>query len=113
MGAMVSTHANHLPAAPPVRVSGSSVSNPDRTLSVMNKLFFIRAEWDEEAAVWVATSDDVPGLATEAATMEALSEKLGDLVPELLALNGYAVAGEIAYEVLARKLSITRAVAIA
>ena len=31
----------------------------------MNKLFFIRAEWDEEAAVWVATSDDVPGLATE------------------------------------------------
>ena len=69
----------------------------------MNKLFFIRAEWDEVAAAWVATSDDVPGLATEAATMEALSEKLGDLVPELLALNGYAVAGEIAYEVLARK----------
>ena len=94
-------------------VSGSSVRNPNSTLSVMNKLFFIRAEWDEEAAVWVATSDDVPGLATEAATMEALSEKLGDLVPELLALNGYAVAGEIAYEVLARKLSITRAVAIA
>jgi hypothetical protein len=79
----------------------------------MNKLFFIRAEWDEEGAVWVATSDDVPGLATEAATMEALSDKLGDLVPELLALNGYAVAGEIAYEVLARKLSITRAAAIA
>jgi len=76
-------------------------------------LFFIRAEWDEEGAVWVATSDDVPGLATEAATMEALSDKLGDLVPELLALNGYAVAGEIAYEVLARKLSTTRAVAIA
>ena len=60
----------------------------------MNKLFFIRAEWGEEAAVWVATSDDVPGLATEAATMEALSDKLGDLVPELLALNGYAVAGD-------------------
>ena len=79
----------------------------------MNKLFFIRAEWDEEGAVWVATSDDVPGLATEAATMEALSDKLGDLVPEMLALNGYAVAGEIAYKVLARKLSITRAVVIA
>jgi hypothetical protein len=45
--------------------------------------------------------------------MEALSDKLGDLVPELLELNGYPVAGEIAYEVLARKLSITRAVAIA
>ena len=79
----------------------------------MNKLFFIRAEWDEAPAVWAATSDDVPGLASEAATMEALFDKLGDLVPELLALNGYAVGGEIAYEVLARKLSITRAVAIA
>ena len=111
--ATASAQANHVLVAPPVLVSSSSVRNPDRTLSVMNKLFFIRAEWDEEAAVWVATSDDVPGLATEAATMEALSEKLGDLVPELLALNGYAVAGEIAYEVLARKLSITRAVAIA
>ena len=53
-------------------------------------MFLIRAEWGEEAAVWVATSDDVPRLATEAATMEALSDKLGDLVPELLALNGYA-----------------------
>ena len=113
--ATASAHANHVLAAPPMLVSGSrySVRNPDRTLSVMNKLFFIRAEWDKEAAVWVATSDDVPGLATEAATMEALSDKLGDLVPELLALNGYAVAGEIAYEVLARKLSITRAAAIA
>jgi len=71
---------------------------------------FIRAEWDEEAAVWVATSDDVPGLATGAASIEALSDKLGDLVPELLALSGYVVAGEIAYEVLARKRPITRAV---
>jgi predicted RNase H-like HicB family nuclease len=32
------------------------------------KPFFIRAEWDEEARVWVATSDDVPGLATEGET---------------------------------------------
>jgi hypothetical protein len=61
----------------------------------------------------VATFDGVPGLETEASTMEALYDKLSDLVPGLLALNGYAVAGEIAHEVLARKLSITRAIAIA
>jgi hypothetical protein len=42
---------------------------------------FIRAEWDEEAGVWVATSDDVPGLATEAETLELLSTKLETLVP--------------------------------
>jgi hypothetical protein len=29
------------------------------------KPLFVRAEWDEVARVWVATSDDVPGLATK------------------------------------------------
>ena len=43
----------------------------------------------------MAAFDDVLGLATEAATMAALSDKLEDLDPELLALNGYAVPGEI------------------
>lgn len=36
----------------------------------------IRAEWDDEAQVWVATSDDVPGLVTEAPSIEALVERL-------------------------------------
>ena len=50
----------------------------------MPKTLFIRAEWDDEANVWVATSDDVPGLATEAETIEALSAKLQTMVPDLL-----------------------------
>ena len=75
----------------------------------LQKIYFIRAEWDNEAAVWVATSDDVPGLVTEAETMELLSAKLESLVPELLAENGYPVTGVISYEVLARKFSITHA----
>lgn len=75
----------------------------------MQKIYFIRAEWDDEAAVWVATSDDVPGLVTEAETMELLSTKLKSLVPELLFENGYAVTGDISYEVLARKFSVTHA----
>jgi len=37
--------------------------------------------------VWVATSDDVPGLATEASCMEDLICKLKVMVPELLELN--------------------------
>lgn len=43
--------------------------------------------WDPEASVWVATSEDVPGLATEAETMEAMTEKLRVLIPELLEAN--------------------------
>jgi len=40
------------------------------------KPYFVRAEWDDEARVWVATSDDVPGLATESETLENLVYKL-------------------------------------
>ena len=44
----------------------------------------VRATWDAEASVWVAESDDVPGLITEAADLEALMSKLRVMVPELL-----------------------------
>ncbi|MDB9495957.1 DUF1902 domain-containing protein [Spirulina major CS-329] len=47
----------------------------------------IQAMWDSEARVWVATSDDVPGLATEADTLDILTLKLREMVPELLRLN--------------------------
>lgn len=44
----------------------------------------VNAIWDEEAQVWVADSEDVAGLCTEAATLELLSEKLSIMIPELL-----------------------------
>ena len=37
--------------------------------------------------VFVATSDDVPGLVAEASSLQELEAKLGTLVPELLELN--------------------------
>ena len=48
----------------------------------------VEAIWDGEAQVWVATSDDVPGLITEADTSEQLIEKLQVMIPELLQANG-------------------------
>lgn len=74
----------------------------------MTKILFIRAEWDDDAKVWVATSDDVPGLATEADTLEALSTKLETLVPELLDANGYPDGPDVPYELLARRFSVAR-----
>ncbi len=47
----------------------------------------VKAFWDSEVKVWVATSEDVPGLATEAPTIEALTEKLRVIIPELILLN--------------------------
>jgi len=72
----------------------------------MTKPFFIRAEWDEEARVWVATSDDVPGLATEEDTFEALIEKLKIIIPELLDANGYNKEYVVPFEVLTRRFEI-------
>ncbi len=42
----------------------------------------------------MVTSEDVPGLATEAETLEALSQKLRTMVPELLQLNQVISEGE-------------------
>ncbi len=52
------------------------------------RTYLVRAIWDSEANVWVAESDDVPGLVTEAPTPQALVAKLRVLLPELLELNG-------------------------
>lgn len=74
---------------------------------VMNKSYSVRAEWDEVAAVWVATSDDVPGLVTESETLEALDTKLRSMVPELLDANGcMPVDGQVIVELLARRISV-------
>ena len=79
--------------------------NPQKEIE-MPKIFFIRADWDEEASVWVATSDDVPGLVAEADTIELLSAKLEYLIPELLDANGYPDGHDVPFELLARKFSV-------
>lgn len=48
----------------------------------------VRAEWDDEASVWFATSDDIDGLALEAATMEELTQKVPGALRDLVELNG-------------------------
>ena len=56
--------------------------------SPSHSLILVRAEWDDEAKVWVATSTDIDGLATEAATLEELRDKVLAMVGELAELNG-------------------------
>lgn len=50
--------------------------------------YVVRAKWDDEAQVWVAESDNVPGLVAEAPEVETLVKKLKVLIPELLEANG-------------------------
>jgi hypothetical protein len=36
----------------------------------------VRANWDDEAQVWVASTKDIDGLSVEAPTLEALEPKV-------------------------------------
>lgn len=64
----------------------------------VRKRLIVNANWDDEAQVWVVTSDDVPGLATEAASLDKLIPKLKLMIPELLDANGYADGDEIPFK---------------
>jgi predicted RNase H-like HicB family nuclease len=50
--------------------------------------YTILTTWDAESGVWIATSNDVPGLVLESGSLDALMERVRTAVPELLALNG-------------------------
>lgn len=49
--------------------------------------YIITFTWDEEAGVWIATSNDIPGLVLESGSFDALLERTRFAVPELLSLN--------------------------
>ncbi len=49
---------------------------------------FIRAFWDGDAKVWVATSDDIDSLSVEGATHEELVDKVVAAVADLVEMNG-------------------------
>jgi len=53
----------------------------------MTNHYKIEAFWDQEAQVWVAESSDILGLVTEADNLDLLTNKLKQMIPELLAAN--------------------------
>jgi Domain of unknown function (DUF1902) len=52
----------------------------------MNSII-VKAEWDTEALVWTATSDDIPGLVAESSSLEKLRPKVMLMIEELIQLN--------------------------
>ena len=50
--------------------------------------YIIHTLWDADASVWVAQSDDIPGLVLESGSLDVLMERLRyTVVPELLKLD--------------------------
>ena len=68
--------------------------------------YTVYAMWDSEANVWVATSEDIPGLATEADTVESLLKKLEIIIPELLEENKpeHPLHSQVPYQLLINQL---------
>lgn len=70
------------------------------------KILLVSAGRDEEAGVWVATSDDVPGLATESASLEEPFAKLAVMVPELPDASGFPGGHVASFGLIVRKPSV-------
>ncbi|MBI4798477.1 MAG: DUF1902 domain-containing protein [Desulfarculus sp.] len=77
----------------------------------MSKTYVVNAEWDQDASVWIATSQDVPGLCAQAGSLEELVEVVKALVPELLEANQAlpAEAGPIPLDIMARRQTFAHA----
>jgi uncharacterized protein DUF1902 len=71
-----------------------------------HRTIIVRAEWDEEAKVWVATSDDI-GVATEADTLEQLTSKVVAMIAELLELedDDFSDLPEIPIQIMSQQLA--------
>jgi len=64
------------------------------------------AFWDPEKSVWLATSDDVADLDTEAANLGDLVRELSTVIPKLLEASGKAAAQQSSFELRASKIPL-------
>ena len=55
----------------------------------MDNVFTVEAKWYED--IWVAASDDIPGLAVEARNLNELCDLLKVIIPELLEENSHLI----------------------
>ena len=64
----------------------------------------VQATYDPDARVWWAESEDLPGLVSEAPTLDALIDRVMAVAGELLAANGTPANG------VSLQFSVTRQV---
>ena len=49
--------------------------------------YYIKLTWDDEVSVWIAESDDIPGLILESSSFDDLVERVKLAVPDLIGQN--------------------------
>lgn len=88
---------------------GSDQSSAIPVMSEKPAMLDVRAEWDDEAGVWIATSEDVPGLCVEASTFDELVDVATELTPELLELNHVEISGPVSIHITAERTMTAKA----
>jgi hypothetical protein len=78
----------------------------------MAKAYLVSANWDPAAGVWVAISDDIPGLKATADSLNLLLEKVRAQVPKLLRRNGGLEPGQKSAKVVLRAHSKQQATVV-
>jgi len=61
--------------------------------------------WDDEASVWIAESQDLPGLILESESFDTLVERVKKAIPDLLDLSG-TVHNQIKLHFKAERLAV-------
>jgi Domain of unknown function (DUF1902) len=64
-------------------------------------LIVVTAAYDDEVRVWHVEHSNIPGLRTEAPSLEALRDKLPGMVEDLIELNQLDFRGDVPIEVIA------------
>ena len=59
--------------------------------------------WDDEASVWIAQSDDIPGLVLEGDSLDALIERVRFAALELIELNKTPAINSLLFNVERRE----------
>jgi predicted RNase H-like HicB family nuclease len=68
------------------------------------KTYTVTCHWDDDARMWYVADTDVPGLATEAATLDEMESKLTHMIAELLAVNApLEPHQDVRFELIAHK----------
>lgn len=71
-------------------------------------LIVVKATFDPEARMWFVEDSDLEGVNAEAPTLEALLEKLPNVVADLLEANGAEAGHDIPIELIAHARTRTR-----
>lgn len=53
----------------------------------MTKEIHIDARWDDEVRVWIATSENAPGLVVEASSWQTMIDEVRIVLPDLLEID--------------------------